>query len=333
VGATKKRVSARTIFTLVGLLGLGVVVILDRHDFVLFWHLLHDLRWYIIVVVIIIQIGSYWVNGLYYRSILRIFSYDVGVARLFEGALATNFVNYVVPTAGLAGAGFLSQVLAPEVPRGESVLTQLMRYALSALSVLVMMPIGFALIVVAGLSHRGIVKVTLTSAGAIAVLAFVLVGLVHQEQLLRRLTQWLPRGIRRVVKGFHGDDALANFVGQFYVGYHAMVRQRVRMLVPFAWSMLYILIEMFTFYLAFVAFSIHEALGAVIMAYLFANIASTFGGVFFSTGTFELGMVGTLVALGSPFAVAFSVTIVYRVLNLLIGLPPGYVFYRKYLPS
>jgi len=328
-----ERVKARTVFTWAGLLGLSIVVILNRHNLVAFWHALHNLRWYILVVVVVIQIGSYWVNRLYYRSILRIFTYDVGVTRLFEGALATNFVNYVVPTAGLAGAGFLSQVLAPDVPRGKSVLTQLMRYALSAVLELVMMPVGFALVVMAGLSHHGIVRVTLTSAGAIAAIAFVLVGLVQQEHLLRRVVQWLPRALRRVVKRFRGDEALNNFVDQFYVGYHAMSRQKARMLVPFAWSMVYILIEVFTFYLAFVAFSIHEPLGAVIMAYLFANIASTFGGVFFSTGTFELGMVGTLVALGSPFAIAFSVTLVYRVLNLLIGLPPGYVFYRKYLPK
>jgi hypothetical protein len=31
-------------------------------------------------------------------------------------------------------------------------------------------------------------------------------------------------------------------------------------------------------------------------------------------------------------ALAFSVTVVYRVLNLVISLPPGFFYYRKYLP-
>jgi uncharacterized membrane protein YbhN (UPF0104 family) len=111
-----------------------------------------------------------------------------------------------------------------------------------------------------------------------------------------------------------------------------MTSNKRRMLVPFAWSMVYIVIEVFTFYLTFLAFGRVENVGIVIMAYLFANIASTFGGVFFSTGTFELGMAGTLVALGTPVALAFSVTVVYRVLNLVISLPPGFFYYRKYLP-
>jgi uncharacterized membrane protein YbhN (UPF0104 family) len=84
--------------------------------------------------------------------------------------------------------------------------------------------------------------------------------------------------------------------------------------------------------MAFLAFGKVMNPGIVIMAYLFANIASIFGGVFFSTGIFELGMIGTLVALGVPFVLAFSVTTVYRVLNVLISFPPGLYFYRKYLP-
>jgi uncharacterized membrane protein YbhN (UPF0104 family) len=111
-----------------------------------------------------------------------------------------------------------------------------------------------------------------------------------------------------------------------------MARQKRRLLMPFAWSIIYIVIELGTFYMAFLAFGKIENPGIVVMAYLFANIASIFGGVFFSTGIFELGMAGTLVALGTPLALAVSVTTVYRVINLLIGLPPGYYFYRQYLP-
>jgi uncharacterized membrane protein YbhN (UPF0104 family) len=94
----------------------------------------------------------------------------------------------------------------------------------------------------------------------------------------------------------------------------------------------YILIELATFYMTFIAFGKLINPGIAIMAYLFANIASIFGGIFFSTGIFELGMAGTLVALGQPLALAISVTTVYRVINLIIGLPPGYYFYRQYLP-
>lgn len=328
----KSKIRLRNIFALLGVIALLIVIILDRHEFSSFWQLLGSLRWYILAIVIIVQLASYWVNGLYYRSILRIFTYDVGITRLFEGALATNFVNYVVPTAGLAGAGYLSQVLSPEVPRGESVLTQLMRYALSALAVLVMMPLGFIIIVVSGDLRHTIVKITLLSTIGIIVLALALITLVQHESALRRTVRWLVNIFKKLRPSFNEEQKITHFINEFYVGYRAMVNHKRQMLTPFGWSIVYIVIEVLTFYMAFLAFGRVENLGIVIMAYLFANIASIFGGVFFSTGTFELGMAGTLVALGTPLSLAVSVTIVYRVLNLVIGLPLGFYYYRKYLP-
>jgi uncharacterized protein (TIRG00374 family) len=322
----------RNIFTLLGIIGLIIVLLINRHQFVNCWHLLKDLRWYIIAIVVIVQVASYWVNALYYRSILRIYSYDVGLVRLFEGALATNFVNYVAPTVGLAGAGYLSQVLSPEVPRGEGVLTQLMRYAFSALAVLLMMPVGFILIFLSSNSSHAIVRVTLLSSLAIIVLAICVVAFIQQETTLRKVLIWLERSLKRIFPKFRGQS-MQHFINEFYVGYHTMARQKRRLLVPFAWSIVYILIALVTFYLAFLAFGKVVNPGIAIMAYLFANITSIFGGVFFSTGIFELGMAGTLVALGIPLALAVAVTTIYRVLNLLIGLPPGYYFYRQYLPK
>lgn len=328
-----RRFKFRHFFSLLGLIGLSIVILINRHQFESFWHLLKNLRWYVLVIIFFIQVASYWVNALYYRSILKIFKYQIGLERLLEGALATNFVNYIAPTVGLAGAGFLSQVLSPDVPRGESVLTQLMRYALSALAVLVMMPVGFILIFISANSGRSIVKVTLASAVGIILLAVAIVSLVHRETALKRLVSWLIRNLRRIYPRFKGETAIHQFIDEFYVGYHRLANNKRRLIEPFVWSIIYIVIAISTFYLAFLAFGKVANLGIVIMAYLFANIASIFGGVFFSTGIFEVGMAGTLVALGIPFTLAFSVTVVYRVLNLLIGLPPGFYFYRKYLPK
>jgi len=323
--------SFKHIFALLGLVGLIVVLLLSRHEFTSFWHLLGGLRWYVLAGVVVIQLASYWINGLYYRSILRVFSCDLSTKRLFEGALATNFVNYVLPSVGLAGAGYLSQVLAPEVPRGESFLTQIMRYAFSALAVLVMLPVGFLFIVLSGESGHVIVKITLASIVGIIIFAGCILLLVQSEATLRRFCAWLVKTLKKIRPQFDSEQKFNHFIDEFYVGYRAMVRQKRKLSVPFFWSIIYILIEILTFYMAFLAFGKVEAIGIVIMAYLFANIASIFGGVFFSTGIFELGMAGTLVALGTPFVLAVSVTTVYRVLNLLIGLPPGYYFYRKYL--
>jgi len=329
----KVRLSIRNIFSILGLIGLGLVVLLSRHEFTSFWQLISKLRWYIVLLIIIVQIISYWLNALYYRSILKIFSKKVKTVRLFEGALATNFVNYIVPTIGLAGAGYLSEVLAPQVPRGISVLTQLMRYALSGLAVLVMLPLGFLLILADNDTNRTIINITIASAIGITILAIILILLIQQETTLVSFINWLIRGIKRFRPSFKKEEAIHKFIKDFYLGYRVMVKSKLRMLIPFGWSIIYIIVEIATFYLVFLAFGKFEPIGVVVMAYLFANITSILGGIFFSTGIFELGMIGTLVTLGTPFSFAFAVTTVYRILNLLIGIPPGYYYYRKYLPK
>jgi uncharacterized protein (TIRG00374 family) len=321
----------RTVFTVLGIIGLTIVLLLNRHQLASCWHLFKNLRWYIIALVVVIQVASYWINALYYRSILRIFARDIGLVRLFEGALATNFVNYILPSVGLAGAGYLSQVLSPEVPRGKAVLTQLMRYGFSALAVLLMMPVGFILIFLSHNSSRAIVRVTLLSVVAIIALVICVVVFIQQESALRRIINWTAKTLKKAFPNFR-VNSIQYFINEFYIGYRDLSKQKRRLAMPLIWSIIYIVIELVTFYLAFLAFGKLENPGIAVMAYLFANIASIFGGVFFSTGIFELGMAGTLVALGTPLALAVSVTTVYRVLNLLIGLPPGYYFYRQYLP-
>lgn len=327
-----KKWRLRNLFTLLGVVALAVIIVLNRGELESVWHLLKDLRWYIIVLVAIVQPASYWVNGLYYRSILRVFGYDVGIKRLFEGALATNFVNYVLPTAGLAGAGYLSQVLSPEVPRGQSVLTQLMRYALASLAVLIMLPVGVALLFLSHDSGHSVVRATIVSATAITLFGIVVVAFIQQESVLKRAIVWLTTTSKRFFPKLNAET-IQNFVDEFYKGYRTMTSRPRQMLAPFMWSIVYIVLEIGTFYLVFLAFGEVINPGIAVMAYLFANIVSIFGGVVVSTGVFEVSMAGTLVALGTPLALAIAVTTVYRALNLLIGLPPGFYYYRKYLPD
>lgn len=104
------------------------------------------------------------------------------------------------------------------------------------------------------------------------------------------------------------------------------------MLVPFIWSVLYVAVELLTVYLVFLAFGKVINPGIVMTAYLIANIVSIFGGLLFSVGAFEVGMAGTFITLGIPSSLALSITVLYRAINLIISLPPGFYYYRKYLP-
>ena len=321
----------RSIFLAIGLAGLAVVIFLNLHQLKSFFHILSTLKWYVLVLVVIVQILSYFLNGLYYRSILRVFNYhNIGIVRLFEGAIAANFVNYIIPSAGFAGAGFFSQVLYPDVPRGKGVLVQFMRYGLSALAVLVMLPVGIGLVLITSKGNSNINHLAIVASLAILAVALTIAYLINQEAWVRKAINWLEHRFKRLFRKIP-KDRLEDFIDEFYLGFHTMVAKKSKMIIPFGWSLVYIIVEMLTLYLVFLAFGQVVNPGIVIMGYLVANITSVLGGTFFSFGVFELGMVGTFVALGESFALSLSITLVYRVLNLIIGLPPGFYFYRKIL--
>ncbi len=316
----------RQVILVIGIIGLFIVILLNRHQFVTFWHLLINIKLYYLIVVIAVQLFSYYLNALYYRSILRAFKYEIGLKRLFEGAMSANFVNYIFPTAGMGGAAFLSQVLKPEVPRGQGFLTQIMRYVLSSIAVAMFIPVAILLLAATDHSDATVFEGVTVAAFLILVVGIIIYNLVRNEKLVRRLLNWLSLKFK-----FLKNIGSKSFADDFYTGFHEIFGNVRTMLMPYIWSVMYIMEEVLTMYLAFLALGRVVNPGIVLMGYIVANIASFFGGAIISVGAFEVSLTGILVALGQPFAFALSVTLIYRVLNMIIGLPPGFIYYRKYL--
>lgn len=323
----------RNIFLILGLIGLCVVVFINLHELNQFFHIISTLRVYVLILIVIAQLFSYYLNALYYRSILKVFGFrNITLFRLFQGAMAANFVNYVLPSVGLAGAGFFSQVLSPEVSRGKGFLVQIMRYVLSGLSALILLPVGLSIVLLSGVGSKTVNDLAIYASFIILGISLAILAAVHQEKWLRSAINFVINRFKRLFSKLK-EESLNKFIDDFFIGYQVMAKRPLDMLVPLCWSIIYIVVEMATIYLTFAAFGRFVNPGIVIMGYLLANIGSAVGGSLFSIGVFELTMVGTFVALGETFALALSVTLVYRALNLLIGLPPGFVFYHQFLPK
>ena len=85
---------------------LAVVIIINAGQLDSFLHTLGSLRWYAVVIIIVLQLASYYANAKYYSDFFGVFGHSLPLSRLYEAALAVNFVNYILPTAGLAGTGY-----------------------------------------------------------------------------------------------------------------------------------------------------------------------------------------------------------------------------------
>jgi len=102
---------------------------------------------------------------------------------------------------------------------------------------------------------------------------------------------------------------------------------------PFFWSLMASVSEVATIYVVYIAFGAWVNPGAVILAYAVANFAGFVSVLPGGIGIYEALMTAVLAASGVPAAISIPVTVMYRILNMAIQLPPGYYFYNKKLRS
>jgi uncharacterized protein (TIRG00374 family) len=100
---------------------------------------------------------------------------------------------------------------------------------------------------------------------------------------------------------------------------------------PFVYAIFANLTEVLAVYVVYIAFGHWVNLGAIILAYAVANFAGLISVLPGGIGIYEALMTGVLVAAGIPAAVSIPVVVMYRVINTLIQLPPGYIFYHRTL--
>jgi uncharacterized protein (TIRG00374 family) len=100
---------------------------------------------------------------------------------------------------------------------------------------------------------------------------------------------------------------------------------------PLVYALLANLTEILVIYSVYVAFGQWVNPGAVIIAYAVANFAGLISVLPGGVGIYEALMTAVLAAGGVPASLSLPVTVMYRILNMAIQLPPGYILYHRAL--
>jgi uncharacterized protein (TIRG00374 family) len=117
----------------------------------------------------------------------------------------------------------------------------------------------------------------------------------------------------------------------FHDNYEILKKDYKKLKAPFWYSLLANVTEVAAVYVVFVAFNQYVNVGAVILAYAIANFAGLVSVLPGGVGIYEALMTTVLATTGIPAGVSLPVIIMYRLLNTLIQIPPGYYFYLKTL--
>ncbi len=99
--------------------------------------------------------------------------------------------------------------------------------------------------------------------------------------------------------------------------------------MPLLWGLIANITEVGAVYVVYVAFGHWVNPGAVIIAYAVATFAGILSVLPGGIGVYEILMTSVLAAAGIPASLSLPVTIMYRIINTLIQIVPGYYYYQK----
>ncbi len=324
------------IITIVALLG---IVFAIRHELVTTFNNLVKVHAWILLLMVPVEILNYHAQTKLYEGLFKLVGNKVEYNVLYKTSLELNFINSVFPSAGISGVSYFGMRLRSDKISGtKAAIVQMLKLVLILLSFEILLIFGVFIMVVSG--H--INSITIAVASSLSTL--MVVGTVAAMLILSKKSridvtlEYVTRLINRIIQVIrpnHPETISANRwqhgAQELHENYLVIRANYKELKQPLIYATLANLTEVLAIYVVYGAFGHWVNIGAVIIAYAVANFAGLVSVLPGGIGIFEALMTGVLAAAGVPFGLSIPVTVMYRVLNTIIQVPPGYYFYHRAL--
>jgi uncharacterized protein (TIRG00374 family) len=323
------------VFTIVALVFL---IIITWDQIVEAFNQIDGLKTWALLSMIPIQALSYYAVAKLYKNFFTAQGHPVGLKDMYKIALELNFVNHVFPSGGVSGFSYLSVRLKQHgVPTAKSTLAQILRFALTFISFLVLLV--FALIALSFSDSVGGLALVISSVIIITTIFASLGGafIISKPSRIKAFVSWLPKAINYIARifGRNKTNSLINIekvedtMEDLHEDYVVLSKDMNLVKNLLKWSLVINITEVLTIYMVYVSFSQLINPGSLIIAYAVANFAGLIAILPGGVGVYEGLMTATLASTGVPKALALSATVIYRVLSMVFFLPIGYFFYLR----
>jgi uncharacterized protein (TIRG00374 family) len=331
----------KLILNILTVAALVVLAIAIRHQLVDTFKNLARVHVWALLLLIPLEFLNYDAQARLYRCLFATAGNKLSYKAMFKTSLELNFINNVFPSGGVSGISYFGmRMRRDDITGGRATLVQLMKLVLTFLSFEVILIFGMILLAAVGKVNN---LVILVGASMTTFLVLGTFGFTYIISSKTRITGFLTFFTRVINKIIHvvrprypetinlkrASSAFAE-LHENYMLFHKKYRE---LQAPFWWSLVMNLAEVLCVYVVYIAFGEWVNLGAVILAYAVANFAGLVSVLPGGVGVYEALMTGVLVVAGVPAALSIPVVVMYRVLNTLIQLPPGYVLYHRSLHS
>jgi putative heme transporter len=325
---------------LLTVLALVVLVVAIRHQLIDTFKNLHHVRIWILLLLLPIEALNYHAQAKLYQKLFAVVGNRVAYKFLYLASLELNFVNHVFPSGGVTGISYFTLRLrkGKEISSGKATLIHIMKLALYMVSFELVLVFGVFALAIMGHASNLVVLVASSLSTLLLVGTAVFVYIVGSRERINsffvgatRAVNWFIHLIRPKSPETINIEGVRGLFTDFHENYQLLWNSRRQLKAPFWYALLANVTEVAAVYVVYVAFGELVNVGAVILAYAIANFAGLVSVLPGGVGIYEGLMTAVLAATGIPARVSLPITIMYRVLNTLIQIPPGYYLYQKAL--
>lgn len=291
-----------------------------------------------LLLLLPVEALNYHAQARMYQRLFAIVGNKLSYKYLFRASLELNFVNHVFPSGGVTGLSYFTLRLrqGTELSSGKATFIHVMKIALYFLAFEVVLVFGVLALAAEGRINNLVILVAGSISTLLVVSTIGFVYIIGSKQRIHSfflaLTRILNRLIR-VVRPRYPETINIKGTRKLFDDFHDSyqeIRSNIGQLkMPFVYALVADITEVLAIYVVYIAFGEWVNIGAVILAYGIANFAGLVSVLPGGVGIYEALMTTVLAATGIPPRLSLPVTVMYRILNTLIQVPPGYYFYHK----
>jgi len=294
-----------------------------------------------LLLLIPIEIWNYDAQARLYKSLFKILGNSVSYKSMYKIALELNFINSVFPSAGISGVSYFGVRLRSETDQitgGKASLVQMLKLMIVLVSFEVLLILGLLFLAIGGHVNNLTILVSSSVSTLLVIGTFAFIYILGSKTRINTTFAFVTKMLNSLIHLFRPGradaikmDRVRNLVDELHNNYRLIHANYKSLKNPFIFATLANLSEVLAIYVVYIAFGHWVNLGAVILAYAVANFAGFISVLPGGIGVYEALMTAVLAISGIPASLSIPVVIMYRVLNTLIQVPPGYYFYHRRL--
>lgn len=271
-------------------------------------------RW--LAGALLLQSTTYVAQGQTWQVVTRAAGYRVLPVRAFALSLVTQFVNQVLPTAGLSGTLVMATALENRgIPRATvmaSAVVSLVSYYAAFVAAL---GIAVGIAIIDGHASYLVIAAAVLFGSLGAVFVGAILYLSGREAPRAAWARRLPP-VRRVLELLHEAD-------------RRLVRAPGLVARSCAFQLVVVMLDAATLWILILALGVVASPTGVFASFMISSLFRTIGLVPGGLGVFEAASVVTLGLVGVSVPVALAATLLFRGLSFWLPMLPGMLLWRR----